>query len=212
MRAPRRAGGFTLIELMIGLTILSITLAVGWPAMTGWLTTTRAQGASEFYAEGLRMARAEAMKRGVVSRLTLTNNANGQQDWQVDICLPNSIVTCHEAGSNWSTVSAAATSSDANDTRGAGYLSVFRSASGLPPTGVMKVTRFPGDATDIYFTPLGWVDSDPAVAPALSRLTIAPGRTNAGAFPAATVAVTLAGVISKCDSSKPVTDSRGCPP
>jgi type IV fimbrial biogenesis protein FimT len=213
MRAPRRTGGFTLIELMVGLTILSITLAVGWPAMTGWLTATRAQGASEFYAEGLRMARAEAMKRNVVSRLSLTDNtSNGQQDWQVDICLPGVGVTCYEASSNWSTVTAAATSSDANDLRGAGFLSVFRSAKGLPPATVMTVTRVPGAATDIYFTPLGWVASDQSVAPALTQLQIAPGANNAGAFPAATVAITLAGMISKCDKNQPVTDSRGCPP
>lgn len=212
MRSRPHTGGFTLIELMVGLTILSITLAVGWPAMTGWLTATRAQGTSEFYAEGLRMARAEAMKRGVVSRLTLTDNANGQQDWQVDICLPAAGISCHEADSNWSTPTVAATTSDANDTRGADFFSVFRSANSLPPSSVMTLTRVPGAATDIYFTPLGWVDSDPSVQPALTRLQIAPAAANAGAFPAVTLAVTLAGVISKCDSSQPVTDSRGCPP
>jgi type IV fimbrial biogenesis protein FimT len=211
--APRRQGGFTLIELMVGLTILSITLAVGWPAMSGWLTATRAQGASEFYAEGLRLARAEAMKRGVVSRLTLLDNAtSGQQDWQVDICLPGLGVTCHEAGSSWSTVSAPATTSDPADTRGADFRSVFRKSNSLPGATVMKVTRFPGAATGVYFTPLGWVDSDPTVAPALSKLQIAPGRANAGAFPAAAVAITLAGAVSKCDPAQPVTDSRGCPP
>ena len=208
-----RPGGFTMIELMVGLAILSITLAVGWPAMTGWLTATRAQAASEFYAEGLRMARAEAMKRNVVSRLSLTDNTtNGQQDWQVDICLPGSGVTCHESGSSWSTVAAPATSSDPDDTRGADFRSVFRSANSLPPVAVMTLTRVPGAATDIYFTPLGWVDSDPTVAPALTQLQIKPGTANAGAFPGATVAITLAGAISKCDLGRPVTDSRGCPP
>jgi type IV fimbrial biogenesis protein FimT len=213
MRAPRRADGFTLIELMVGLVILSITLAVGWPAMTGWLTATRAQAATEFYADGLRMARAEALKRNVVSRLSLTDNAaTGQQDWQVDICLPSFLVTCHESTSSWSTVAAAAVSTDPGDTRGADFRSVLRRASGLPSTTVMTLTRKPAGATAIYFTPRGWVDSDVAVAPVLTQIQIAPAAANAGAFPKTAVSITLAGVVSKCDPDRAATDSRGCPP
>lgn len=211
MRA--RADGFTLIELMVGLTILSITLAVGWPAMTGWLTATRAQAATEFYAEGVRMARAEALKRNVESRLTLTaNTTNGQLDWQVDICLPVADVTCREDGSSWSTVSTPAVSSDPNDKRGADFLSVFRTANALPSASQMTLTRKTGGAVDVYFTPLGWVDSDPALAPVLSLIQIAPAVGHEGAFPTSAVAITLAGAVSKCDPTRAATDSRGCPP
>lgn len=202
-----------MIELMVGLAILSITLAVGWPAMTGWVTATRAQGATEFYAEGLRMARAEALKRNAVSRFSLTANAtNGQMDWQVDICLPGTDVTCHESTSSWSTVTSAAVPVDPLDTRGADFRSVFKSASALPPVAIMALTRQPGGATTVYFTSLGWVDPDSAAAPALSQVKIAPAIGNTVAFPTSAVSVTLAGVVSKCDPTQLVTDSRGCPP
>ena len=212
LRAPR-SEGFTLIELMVGLVILSITLAVGVPAMNSWVTATRARAASEFYAEGLRMARAEALKRNVYSRLLLTDNAaNGQLDWQVDICLPSATNSCHDSGSSWSSLTAAATTSDVNDTRGTDFRSVFKSAKGLPPAAIMVLTRTPGDATDLYFTPLGWVDGDTSVQPALTKLQIAPSPAYAGVFPVSAVAITLAGVVSKCDPTQLVTDSRGCPP
>lgn len=207
-----RAAGFTLLELMVGLTILSITLAVGWPAMTGWLTATRAQAATEFYAEGLRMARGEALKRNVESRLSLTGNAvSGQFDWQVDICLPSAGITCREATSSWSTVATPA-SALVGDTRGADFRSVFRSASALPPATLMTLTRKNGGALAVYFTPLGWIDADPALAPFLTQIQIAPALGHTNAFPTSAVAVTLAGVVSKCDPSRAVTDSRGCPP
>ena len=84
-----RQAGFTLIELLVAITILSILLAVGIPTMGKWMSASRALTVAEFYTEGLKLARAEAIKRNVVSRFSLIANAtSGQYDWQVDICVP----------------------------------------------------------------------------------------------------------------------------
>jgi len=206
---PRRARGFTLIEMMVAVTILSVLLAVAIPSMRGWLTSSRAVAASEFYAEGMRMARAEALKRNVISRLVLTTNAgNSQQDWQVDICV-DGVALCTPTTGTWSTVTTALTNTGMTD-----FKSVFRSAKNLPPSGQMAVTTSPADATAVYFTPVGWVDG--RVLTNLNQVIIAPAAGNADAFPKSAVYLTGGGTVIKCNpTTDTVTigakDSRKCP-
>lgn len=59
----RRARGFTLVELLIGLTILSMILAIGVPSFGVWIQNTRIRNAADAIANGLQLARAEAVRR-----------------------------------------------------------------------------------------------------------------------------------------------------
>ena len=202
----RRARGFTLIEIMVAVAILSILLAVGIPSMRSWMTSTRAASAAEFYAEGMRVARAEALKRNVVSRLTLTLNAtNGQQDWQVDICKPTPTALCRDATGPWSTTSTALTGNGVSD-----FTSIFRSAKNLPQSNVMDIDILPTGADDVYFTPIGWVDGN--VDNNLTAVVIAPAAANANAFPTTRVVLTGGGSVIKCNPAATAADSRRCPP
>ncbi len=91
----RRGAGFTLVEAMIGLAIVGIALAIGIPATGNWMRANKVKGAGEFYAEGFRLARTEAIKHKSASRIVLTTNpVSGQLDWQVDICFPTSAAPC----------------------------------------------------------------------------------------------------------------------
>jgi type IV fimbrial biogenesis protein FimT len=206
----RHARGFTLIEIMVAIVILSILLAVGIPSMRGWMTSTRAVSAAEFYAEGMRLARAEALKRNVASRLVLTTNAaNGQQDWQVDICVPTPDTKCTAKSGTWSTTTTALTATGTTD-----FKSVFRSAGNLPATGQMAVSVVPKDADTVYFTSVGWVDG--TVDDNLTQIVIAPSADNTGAFPTTAVYLTSGGSLIKCNPSSTVMsvgakDSRKCP-
>ncbi|WP_332877024.1 pilus assembly FimT family protein [Massilia sp. S19_KUP03_FR1] len=204
--AQRQAGlGFTLVELMVGLAILSLMLAIGVPSMRTWLNASNALVAAEFYAEGLKTARAEAVKRNATARLTLLESASGgQMDWRIDMCVPTSAVKCNADEGSWSTKDAAADGDSVADFR-----SITRVATNLPGTNMLTMTRNDG-AVAVYFTPLGWVDG--SVAPSLSKIELAPAASQAGAFPTSAVAVTLAGVVSKCNPNAPAHDSRGCPP
>lgn len=206
---PHRASGFTLIEMMVALTILSILLAVGIPSMRSWLTSSRAAAASEFYAEGLRMARAEALKRNVVSRLVLTTNAgNSQQDWQVDICV-DGVAPCGPGSGTWSTTTTPLANPGTTD-----FKSVFRSAKNLPPSAQMTVTVQPEGAVDVYFTPVGWVDG--RVLTNLNQVVIGPVAGDPTAFPVTAVLLTGGGSVIKCNpgttsSAIGAKDSRKCP-
>ncbi|WLI91494.1 prepilin-type N-terminal cleavage/methylation domain-containing protein [Massilia sp. R2A-15] len=204
----RRPAGFTLVETMVALVIAGFLLAVGIPSMSNWLLSNKAASANEFYMEGFRLARQQAISHNTASRLLLTANAtNGQLDWQVDICFPTSSAPCVEGSENWSTPAAPA----ANDPEGAnGFRSVLRSAANLPPVSVIAPTLLPDGAYYVFYTALGWVDTNyPA---RVTRLELAPAPAYAGRVRTSAIAVTLGGMPTRCDPSVAVTDSRACPP
>ncbi len=58
--------GFTLIEIMVSLTVLGILLMVALPSFTEWLQNQQLRAASEATLNGLQVARAAAIQRNVL--------------------------------------------------------------------------------------------------------------------------------------------------
>lgn len=73
--AMRRAfqRGVTLIELMIGITIVALLLFLGIPSMFEWLANSQIRTAAESTLNGLQIARAEAVRRNTTVRFSLTS-------------------------------------------------------------------------------------------------------------------------------------------
>lgn len=203
-----RSGGFTLIELLVTLTIFGIMLAIGIPNASNWLLTNRARSASEFYAEGFALARREAVSHNTFSRISLTpNGGNGQFDWQVDICFVSLTTACGPAEDGWSDTG----TPSVNDPQGAaGFRSVFRGADPLPPVEVLQPSTTPLGTSQVYYTALGWVNTN--FPDNLTRLRLDPAAKYADAVPVVALSITLAGMPSKCDPTLPATDNRSCPP
>lgn len=63
LKIKHKDRGFTLIELMIGIVILAIVLALGVPSYQTWIQNTRLRNAAESILNGLQLARAEAVAR-----------------------------------------------------------------------------------------------------------------------------------------------------
>lgn len=206
-RAGIAAGGFTLLEAMVALAILGVLLAVGVPRMSAWVYANKVAAAGQFYAEGFALARSQALTHNSASRLVFTDNANGQLDWQVDICFPRSDDPCNEISANWSSTAAAA---PRDPEEAAGFRSVLRRADALPPAAELAQATGPDDARAVYFTPLGWVN--PAVAPHVERIDLTPTARMAGAAPATAVVLTLAGIATRCRPGVAATDPQRCPP
>lgn len=206
-RAGRRRG-FSMIELMVGLTIFGVLAAVGIPSMVNWVSGNKAISAGEFYADGFAMARRQAVLHNSASRIMLTPNVNnGQMDWQVDLCFPSPGVPCNDSSGVWSTTT---TSASFDPEGGNGYKSVFRPADALPPSDKLVPTLEPEGASVVYFTALGWVDT--TYADRLSRIRLDPAGGNAGEIQPIAVAVSLAGMAIKCNPVLAAPDSRACPP
>jgi type IV fimbrial biogenesis protein FimT len=62
----RSQRGFTLIEIMVSLTVLGILLMVALPNFSEWLQNLQLRAASEATLNGLQVARAAAIRRNVL--------------------------------------------------------------------------------------------------------------------------------------------------
>lgn len=74
--------GVSLIELIIGIVVLSLVLALGMPSFSAWVQNTQTRTAAESILNGLQLARNEAVRRNANVRFSLTNGS-GKVAWQV---------------------------------------------------------------------------------------------------------------------------------
>ncbi len=58
-----RSRGFSLIELMVAVTLLTILLSLAMPAFTGWVRNAKVRSVAESLQTGVRLAQAEAVRR-----------------------------------------------------------------------------------------------------------------------------------------------------
>jgi len=100
--------GFTLIEIMISLTVLGILLMVALPSFGTWLQNQQLRAASEATLTGLQVARAAAIQRNVLVQFvsgpgtgwTVTEavTANPVQSRSPAEGSPNAVLTVTPAG------------------------------------------------------------------------------------------------------------------
>lgn len=75
--------GVSLIELMIGIAIVSLLMVMGAPSFSLWIQNTQVRTAAESIQNGLQIARTEAVRRNANVRFNLTD-ASGTVAWSVD--------------------------------------------------------------------------------------------------------------------------------
>lgn len=71
----RQCRGFTLIELMVTVAVMSILAAIAAPSMIGLLNANRLAGMNDELAASLQLARSEAVRRS--APVTVCNSADG---------------------------------------------------------------------------------------------------------------------------------------
>lgn len=107
MRVRKNGAGFTLIELMVSITVLAILSAIAAPSMLEFFDSKRLINQIEGIADLLQLAKSESMRRssgsstGVVS-VTLSPGTS----WYVGLsnnsvgCSPQSACTINQAGNS----------------------------------------------------------------------------------------------------------------
>jgi type IV fimbrial biogenesis protein FimT len=199
LKRPLASAGFTLIELMIGLTVLGIVLMIGLPSLATWIQNTQIRTAAEGMQSGLQLARAEALRRNTTVRFQLV-------DTLTSACVPSA------TGSNWVVSLADATGAcDAapSDTAAPQIIQKKDGAEGAP-NAVVTATG----GSSVTFNGIGRVVN----AGPITRVDIT--NTRGGACKTAVadepmrclrVTVSSAGQVRMCDPAvTDVTDPRSC--
>lgn len=73
--STRRAGGYTLVELLVVIIIIAIVSAVSFPAFREMVNSNRLTGAANEVVASLQIARAEAIRRN--ARVVICPSTNG---------------------------------------------------------------------------------------------------------------------------------------
>jgi len=190
----RHASGFTLIEMMVTITLLGVLTMLAMPSFTTWIANNKVRTVSDSLQNGLRLAQAEALRRSRPMVFSLTNSA-----------APQSGLTAVADGSNWS-LNVSKSSLDAG--------SVFVQAGVL--SDVAAGVQVKGAAA-VCFNAMGRlaVNSDTGVAGASCNTgspTFAYDISANGSDRPLRVLVGLGGQVRMCDPARKLADSPdGCP-
>jgi type IV fimbrial biogenesis protein FimT len=143
MLAQKGQQGVTLIELMIGIVIVSMLMALGVPAFSRMLQNSQVRSAAESLVNGLTAARNEALRLNSEVRFSITDNT-GQVAWNITcvtetaVCPAGALQTraANEGGGNARIGISTAASIPASD-----YSVALASGAGLTSGGGVKFTN-----------------------------------------------------------------------
>ncbi|HQT27131.1 MAG TPA: GspH/FimT family pseudopilin, partial [Burkholderiales bacterium] len=80
--------GVSLIELLTGLAVLGLVLAIAIPNLSSWMQDAQIRSAAESLLSGVQVARAEAIRRNYQATFYL-HGSGGAADWCVDTSVQN---------------------------------------------------------------------------------------------------------------------------
>ena len=201
--SARRPAGFTMIELLIGMTILAIVLGLGAPAMGTYLQNSKLAAATASFYAGVQAARTEAIRRNIQSQFVLTDlPLHGRTSKMTPVGHPER----SQLGRSVALPPPAAPDFDARSTRSrrtrARPASSRRASSSIAPFPPVAPARFRSTASA----------ARPTTRPIRSIFrTRRPARARRGGrCVAARSRVSPGGQISACDPAAPAGDSRAC--
>lgn len=118
--------GFSLLELMIGLAIAALLLAIGIPSYKTWIQNLQIRTAAEAAHDGLQIARSEAVRRNTSIAFTL----GATTAWTVNIVSPSSEIQSRSAREGSANVTIAVTPVNATTVTFNGFGRVIANSDG----------------------------------------------------------------------------------
>ena len=89
-----RSAGFTLVELMVAITILAIMLFIALPNFAVWMQNTQIRTAGEAVLNGMQLARAEAIRRNANVELRM----DASSGWTARVAGTGEVIQSRLAG------------------------------------------------------------------------------------------------------------------
>ena len=195
--APRRARGFTLIELMVTISLLGLLLGLAAPSFSLWTRNAQVRTVSDALQNGTRLAQTEAVRRNRQVVFFLSNDA---------ACSATTAPAAN--GSNWAIRTVPLTAGDPVETVQCGNLADI--AGGVAITG----------PTAICFNSMGRQAANASPGAGSATCTLAASGVSSydiaalGSDRPLRVIVTLGGQVRQCDPARTLsaTAPDGCPP
>ena len=190
----RAAPGFTIIELMVTITLLGILFGLAMPSFMAWIANSQVRTVAEALQNGIRTAQAEAVRRNRQVVLSFTN------------ATPALNATAVANGKNWSLQ----TVPSLGDTT-ADYL------QGGAMADVASTTTITSGVSAICFNANGRLVTNTSPGPAGASCTASPTTfsvTQPNADRNLNVLVQIGGQLRMCDPHRPTLSSTspdGCP-
>jgi len=196
----RAARGFTMIELLVTITLLVLLIGLGLPSFMTWIRNTQVRSVAESLATGIRQAQTDALRLNRSVIFYLTNTAPS----------PAAIVPAVANGRNWALLRI--------PQFGDPTTAADRFIAGGVLTDVASNVQITAASTATCFNANGRVADNAATGVAGATTCTAGTRqfdiTQTGADRSLRVLVALGGQIRMCDPGRPVlsaTSPDGCP-
>lgn len=196
MLIRRYQRGVTLIELMIGIAVVSVLMATGAPMFSEWIQNAQVRTTAESIQNGLQLARVEAIRRNASVKFEFTDKT-GLSAWNVG-CVnvrDDCPATIQQHGSNEGGRNARIGVAIATDATALTY-----------DTALAAGTRL-GDGAGVTFNGFGTI---PSAATDIARVDV----VNAVAADARRLVIVVGGggLTRMCDPALSLPDQpQGCP-
>jgi len=196
-----RQRGFTIVELMVGIMVLAILLAMAGPSFATWMQNSQIRTMSEAVKDGLQLARAEAVRRNAQVRFELMTSLDGA-------------CALATAGPNWIvSMDGAAGACDSANMADAAAPAAPRVIQTRPAGDGSRNAVVAASQSAVAFNGLGRVTPAPAADITIDVTNPTGGSCAAGAGPmrCLRIVVGASGQVRMCDPRwSAATNSEGC--
>jgi type IV fimbrial biogenesis protein FimT len=126
----KSVAGFTMIEMIVTMTIFGILVALAAPTMKTWIANAKVRAVADTLQNGIRLAQSESLRRSRQVVFALTTSPNPQSDFTAGM------LTAAANGNNWAIVTIPAI---------AGEASAFVTSGVLTPAGTAVTITGPAE-------------------------------------------------------------------
>jgi type IV fimbrial biogenesis protein FimT len=197
--------GFSLVELLVGMAIFGVLMALALPSYSGWIRNAKIRTTAESVQNGLQLAKAEAVRRNTVARFQLIDLVDNSCD-------------LNSAGPHWvvsldSVVGKCG--SAASDTTDPRIVQLRGGAEGSDENTKLAATRADDETAQnaLVFNGMGRLMLTPSGSVNIDVFNSAPGAAclaNGGKVRCLRVVITVGGQIRMCDPALPSGDTQAC--